>query len=63
MFEYLKDKYVLNPFYKKLEFLHTIFKLTPNNITLIAYPNKCQKKIDNLHFAKLSSKLKHTNTL
>ena len=35
MMEYLKDKYLLDPFYKKLEFLHTKIGLSPNNITLI----------------------------
>ena len=35
MFEYFKDRYLLDPFYKKLDFLHTKLGLTPNNITLI----------------------------
>jgi phosphatidylglycerophosphate synthase len=33
--EYLKDKYLLLPFVKNSDFIHTKFKLTPNHITLI----------------------------
>ena len=33
--EYLKDKYLLLPFVKQTDFIHTKLKLTPNHITLI----------------------------